>query len=788
MAEPHPPPRPALRAALVIAAVVAAFFSPALLTSDQFAYRDTGRMHLPVKRYLAAEMRRAHLPEWNPYSGLGAPLVADAVQAVQHPFNLLLLAFPFDLGLKLWVVLSYFVAAAGAWLWARRLGRGWHAALSAGLAYALSGFLVSSSDNLTYLTALAALPWIFAATHGFVERGGPGRLALVGCASAFAAAAGDPQSWGFAVLLIVPYALLAAGGPEGRRRAALRGVAAAAAAVVAAAPFVLPVLAWLPHSARADAFATPEYQRWNLHPLRLLELVVPHLFDGPKGTLFSPAFAAYAGTQWSPIPWVTSVYLGLVAAALAAVGAARHRSARLLCLGAAAFAWMAMGPYAGFGQIARYLPALGSFRYWEKLAVWPALLLAVAAAHGFDRLLADRGDARRLAASGGTAGALLLLVSAAIHLFPERAARLVLAGPDPEAALGARWLVSNLADGTRAAGLAAVALALVALAVARPRLARLGPGLLLAAVLVDVFGANAGSYRLSPRAVTDARPALAARVAAEAGLQRVVTPFTLAPERWPEMSMCDAAWLWGRLTLAPAWNVEERIGNFEIYAGMPPARASRHMRRKGLTRLLPSVGMWSVGWVVVPRQPELAVQVNLPPPYRVAASDPFLPAHLLEVPHRPRAYLARELASASPGAALDFVADDGAFASDRSVVEGPVPADYRPPRGEARIVRDEPERVEVETVSDRPALLVLNDVFAAGWTARVEGRSAQILPANYLARGVWVGAGRHLVSFAYRTPGLREGWALAAAFFLGLGAWGAARARRQGAAAAGSPA
>ena len=756
------------------------FFAPALLTERQFAYRDAGRMHLPVKRYVASQMRKGHLPEWNPYAGLGAPLVADAVQAVQHPFNLLLVAFPFDLGFKLWVVLSYLMAGMGAWLWARRLGISWHAALAAGFTYALSGFLVSSSDNMQYLTSMAALPWIFAAVHGFVEHGGPGRLALVGCASALAAAGGDPQSWGFAVLGIVPYAVLVAGSAASPLAAARRGAAAVAAALVAAAPFVLPVVAWLPHSSRAQVFAEPEYQRWNLHPLRLLELVVPHLFDGPKGTLFSPAFSTYAGTQWSPIPWVMSVYLGLTAAALAALGAVRSRPARRLCLAAALLAWMSMGPYAGFGQLAQHVPVLGSFRYWEKLAVWPTLLLAIAAAHGFDRLLADRGDARRLAAAAGAASALFLLVSGAVFLFPERAARLALVGPGPEAALGARWLVSNLAEGARDVGLVAAALALAALAVARPRLERLAPGLLLLAVLLDVFGANARSYVLTARSVTDARSPLAERLSREPGLQRVATPFTLAPERWPEMTMCDAAWLWGRLTLAPAWNVEQRIGNFESYMGMVPARASRHLHQKGLVRLLPSVGMWGVGWAVVPREPALAAQVNLPPPYRVAASDPLLPAYLLALSHRPRAYLARDLSSVDEDRALDFALDDRAFASERSVVEGPVPPDHRPPEGDARIARDEPERVDVETRSDRRALLVLNDVFADGWSARVDGRPAEILPANYLARSVWVEAGNHTVSFTYRTPFLRAGWGMTAAGLLALAAWAAARRRGRG--------
>jgi uncharacterized membrane protein YfhO len=104
------------------------------------------------------------------------------------------------------------------------------------------------------------------------------------------------------------------------------------------------------------------------------------------------------------------------------------------------------------------------------------------------------------------------------------------------------------------------------------------------------------------------------------------------------------------------------------------------------------------------------------------------------------------------------------------VIEGRVPSGYVPPHGSARIVVDQPERVTVEVAAEGPALLVLNDTFAPGWTATVGGAPAEILAANYLARGVWIPAGEHEVTFRYSTPMLREGWLafLAGALVLAL--------------------
>ena len=104
-------------------------------------------MHAPTKRWIAAELRRGHLPQWNPYAGLGTPVMGNAFDAVQHPFNVLLVALPETVALKAWVLLSFTLAAVGAFAWARALGSSDTAAALAAVAFALSGPMVSSSDR-----------------------------------------------------------------------------------------------------------------------------------------------------------------------------------------------------------------------------------------------------------------------------------------------------------------------------------------------------------------------------------------------------------------------------------------------------------------------------------------------------------------------------------------------------------------------------------------------------------------------------------------------------------------
>ncbi|MCA1686633.1 MAG: YfhO family protein, partial [Planctomycetia bacterium] len=77
--------------------------------------------------------------------------------------------------------------------------------------------------------------------------------------------------------------------------------------------------------------------------------------------------------------------------------------------------------------------------------------------------------------------------------------------------------------------------------------------------------------------------------------------------------------------------------------------------------------------------------------------------------------------------------------------------------GTARIVRDEPDRVAVETESKGPSYLVLADTFDPGWRATVDGRPAPIRPAFVAFRAVYLPAGRHRVDFRYRPSGFLTG-------------------------------
>ena len=109
--------------------------------------------------------------------------------------------------------------------------------------------------------------------------------------------------------------------------------------------------------------------------------------------------------------------------------------------------------------------------------------------------------------------------------------------------------------------------------------------------------------------------------------------------------------------------------------------------------------------------------------------------------------------------ALKSLQNLGAEVRDRLVVEDPKKPlpEEADVSGTARIVREIPEQIEVETESNGPAYLVLSDTFDPGWSARIDGKPVEIHPAYVAFRAVYVPSGKHTLVFRYSPAGFKLG-------------------------------
>ena len=97
----------------------------------------------------------------------------------------------------------------------------------------------------------------------------------------------------------------------------------------------------------------------------------------------------------------------------------------------------------------------------------------------------------------------------------------------------------------------------------------------------------------------------------------------------------------------------------------------------------------------------------------------------------------------------------------------------------ARSIQMEGNRVTLKYECDGDALACLSIPFDGGWSARVDGEPAEIVPANVAFMGVKLSKGAHTVEFSYMPRGLKLGAAISLVTLLVLVGVGVAQALRR---------
>lgn len=714
--------------------VAAASLVPLLaaLSGDvTLSWRDTAQLQAPVSSLAWPALRDATLPLWNPLEGTGQPLLGQWVHAILHPVTIAVALLRGSVDGWLLGLIAY--AATGTYFAARALGCTRPASSGAAWGYALSGYLLGMTGNVTYLAGAATAPWVVAGILLSSSCGGAFVL-LGGAAVACSVFAGDPQA--VITSAIIGGALAVARcGPA----ALWRTTASGAFGVALAAVQLLPTAAYFGTTARRAAGAEASF--WPLDPPRLIELAAPGFFVGRPSEWVAPVFQALGSSSPYPLPWAPSVYIG-VAALLLAAAAFPTRTGRVLLLLAALFAFLAMGPHLGAEQLLGNVPVWGSFRFAEKLVGPLTLCVSLAAAIGIDAAQ----ETRWLGAAAVTTAILFMCFGLLCALAPGTVEALL--GAARGAAGAARLARTNLLEGSLHAALGAGALA----ALLRWLPSSAPPPLLTGALAALMFAQASAAAPFAVH-VGDAKaqaacpPALPSDPPGPRIFTAVIHNVT---EPAAGMDPIDRLhWQLGSLGV-PSANVGCNLDSLEGYTGFETTRAQRTIadpasrlalsRRFGVTHVTSEA----------PRDGNEAETLR----QATAGGAPLTltaAAGAWSVPHRQWASFAPAVRRVDDlDAATAALREELSSPTGAVVVETAVP----PPTAQGRVLalRRDAERLEIEAEAAGDGLLVVNDAWAPGWRATIDGAPVPVLPADVLVRAVPFPRGRHRLVMVYAPP------------------------------------
>ncbi len=695
--------------------------------------------------------------------------------------------------LGLVALLHVALAALGAYLLARRLGARPEAASLAALGFAAGGSFVSLVHALGHLSGAAWLPWAMLAADrvATAERGREARRASValGLVGAAALLNGEPVTL---TGLVVGVAFFLFRDRHALRPALGRAVAAALLAATLAGVQLLPAWVRLTESSRAAGLAPARALEWSLPPVRLGELLVPHLLGDPSRVGQGLWFGW--GIEDRDFPFVLVLAPGMAVLLLALLGWLRGGIPRRgalagLALGGAA---LALGRHLPLLPALRALgPPFSAVRFPEKFFYLTGAALALTAALALERLLAAReaGDPRPARWLERFAVAVLALqsaIAAYLYLGPAKLTSFLAthAGASATPAELARGLAFYRSQALLGLSIA-VALTLLAVATRRSRFGSraLATGWIVLAACELVPLARPLVSTLPIAAYLDPPPLARQALATPGRLWSRADDLRLPPLSRPGGGLAlpiEAAL--DRLDPASGvnWGLSYALSRDYAVTYTAPARRAEETARRLARAADPTLfrrfaGAWGVTETIEPRTPAELVRA-----LRSGEARP-LPARLDALAETlPPLRMVQEADYFDDSAsALAAALDAGLPLARREFLIAP--ADEYPQRFDTgrtlAVVSDLGDTMDLALGDGNETLLVIATTWDADWSAVSAGEALPVFDtaAGYLA--VPVPAGARRVKLRYRDPWVRVGGALSLAALAGL-ALAASRSRR----------
>ncbi len=699
---------------------------------------------LPHLQFLARAIHAGEWPAWTPHLFSGSPEIADPQSAVFSPLFLIVAALDPAPGVQstdLVAFMAVLIAGLATLLIFR--DRGWHP-LGALVAALTLSFGASMSWRIQHIGQVISLAF-FMLTLLLLARALDRRSILYGALSGAAGAAlliGRDQ-----VALLSAYAL-ALYVLDHWLRAGWRGTVLplAAGTLVGALLIAVPItltllLAGLSNRAVIDY---PNAVGGSLHPALLITAVVANLYGaaGPIAEHWGPPSPTWAGTGLALARNMGQLYYGIVPllALIAALlsGKLWSREVRIFAILLALMVIYALGRYTPVFQLFYgYLPGVALYRRPADATFLIGALAAILSGYAIHRMATDWRPAR--SARIATVALLGTTVVAAVAI-ALRFDKLPLAA-------------AHIAIAAHCVGIGAILFLWFA---ARPR-ARAAMAALLAFLLADLALNNAPSEStalppaefaiLEPNTTNPTIRLLKEKIAAG-------TTETMRPR----IEIAGIGFAWANAPLSQG--IEQTLGNNPVRLksyteaiGAEDVTAVPEQRR--FTPLFPSYESPLARLLgltyVVSTKPIEAIDRTLPPGSRkpVAETADGL-VYELSAPY-PRVIFAGAQRQADFAAMIANGIWPEADLATTVLLEAPEPPAGPPPAaGTVRILRYGSAEVIVESRSDGPGFVVLNDIWHPWWRAEIDGAPAEVLKANVLFRAVRVPAGRHRVRFVFR--------------------------------------
>ena len=408
---------------LVFIAAPLVLYSPLLLKGQAFYWGTPSLQFIPWWEFAFDSILRGEIPLWNPWVGMGAPLLANYQSALFYPPYWILLLVYAALGIKgmswfITIIVSFHIswAAIGTGKLLKELNIGKLGQVVGGLAFGLSGYLIARAGFLSINATAAWMPWIL--VYGYrLAAGKKNTVIKLGIIIALQLLAGHAQTAWYSLLFATAWVWFWTWKNDhansGYQRWVLISGKYALSVLLAvglSAIQLIPTLEYLLQSQRSGEYGYAQAMTYSFWPWRLMGFLVPNLFGTPM-----------EGNYWGyGNYWEDAIYIGLIPVFLAlsafirslrqnqidkSSGDVKHKSAiRFLFLIVPISFVLALGDNTPvFPFLYRFVPTFDLFQAPTRFSILAVMSLSILAGMGTDYIKKPTGRKRywsNLAAAG----------------------------------------------------------------------------------------------------------------------------------------------------------------------------------------------------------------------------------------------------------------------------------------------------------------------------------------------------------------------------------------------------
>ncbi|MEI6154604.1 MAG: YfhO family protein, partial [Deltaproteobacteria bacterium] len=368
-------------AILIFLGITLLYFYPVLSGREIFIERDLSIFFIPPKYFWVHLVKTFQLPLWNPHSYAGIPLFATLQPGVLYPPNIFYLFLPFNVVWNWLIILHFMFAGITLYLLLRYLKASHLAALTGGITFMLSGYLISVHNLLNHLFSVVWSPLVLLFFLRYFETKRARYLVLSSLCLVMQFLAGAPEIvmiTGFAMCVII-FFLKDFIDQEVRWSDRFKAFSLVLLMFVLVSSIqLIPFCELHFNSVRKGGLPYNEAITWSFAWRDFIQFFIPDFFG----------YFSNIKSYWLNQTWLKTLYLGIMPFFLSIlyfVSKDRRKWVFLLLMGFSFF--LAMG---GNNPLYKYLyqiPPFSSIRYPAKFLYLFFFMIAVTCGLGLDILI-----------------------------------------------------------------------------------------------------------------------------------------------------------------------------------------------------------------------------------------------------------------------------------------------------------------------------------------------------------------------------------------------------------------